>query len=107
MRTLKVVFIMCIMLFAYNNVKVNAQAAARAGKVVKELIKGSSKAARKNTKVKSYKAPTTPKRKIVTIKCPTCKGEGKVNVYNPYTYTWEIKKCIKCNGLGRIQHNHY
>lgn len=91
------------MMFAYNNVEVNAQAAARAGKLVKELVKGGSKAARKNTRVKSYKAPTTPKTRIKMVECPNCKGTGKVTIFNPYTYNYEEQKCIRCNGLRKIK----
>lgn len=106
MKTLKVVLIMCMMMFAYNNVEVNAQAAAKAGKYVKELVKGVSKTKGKRTGVKPAKSSTVPPKRIIMVECSTCKGKGKVNVWNRYSGYWEEQKCVKCNGTGRVKHNH-
>lgn len=106
MKVLRTVLLVCIILFAYN-ANINAQAAAKAGKVVKELVKKGAKSASK-TKPKSNYTHSTPKAKpkarVTTVKCNTCKGAGQINVWNQY-YGWQPQTCTKCNGLGRVRSN--
>ena len=41
-------------------------------------------------------------KEIKGLKCPTCKGERKVTVWNPYYNRYETKTCSRFNGIGRV-----
>lgn len=108
MKILRYFLVLCIMTFAFN-VNANAQAASKAGKIVKELVKKGSKSTSKvkpKPKSNNYK-PTTvrPKPRATIIECSTCKGHGKVNVWNQYYGYWQTQTCNRCNGTGRVRSN--
>ena len=92
-----IIIIASIMMFAYNGEAV-AQA-SKIGKVAKEAVK---KAKKSKSSSGSSSTKVKPKVKIKTKECPTCKGERKVTVWNPYYNCYETKTCSRCNGIGRV-----
>lgn len=97
MKILRCIIIASIMMFAYNGEAV-AQA-SKLGKAAKEVVK---KAKKSKSSGGTSTTRVKPKVKIKTKECPTCKGERKVMVWNPYYNRYETIKCSRCNGIGRV-----
>lgn len=110
MRVLRFFLVLCIMTFAYN-VDVNAQAAAKIGKVVKEVakkVKPTKVVKPPKVKQKSSKNSFViggPKPRATYVKCGNCDGAGKVNVWNSYYGYWQSMTCNRCNGFGHVKSN--
>ncbi len=102
MKTIRIITLMCIMLFSCN-ISSNAQSAAKVGKVVKEFVKKGTKG-KKPTGVKP-KSSTTAKPRVLFVDCSTCNGKGKVNVWNSYYGMWQTQNCSRCNGTGKVRRN--
>lgn len=113
MKALRYFFILCIMTFTYT-VDLNAQVAAKASKVVKELVKKGTKATKSTSKAKAkpksnyYQSSTTAKTMLrsKTVECNTCKGGGKIVLWNEYYGVWQTQTCNKCKGTGRVKLNY-
>ncbi len=100
MKTIKIITMMCIMLFSYS-INSNAQTASKVGKIVKEFVKKGSK---KSSKTKTKSSKTTRVR-YQYVDCNTCNGKGQVNVWNSYYNVWQTQDCNRCSGTGKVKRN--
>lgn len=103
MKLIRCFFVICAITFT-GTIDVNAQAVAKAGKLVKALVKSSSKSTRKLNPIHTYKIKQiVSKKSIVYVECETCKGKGTVYIWNQYYGYWQSQRCGNCNGMGRIK----
>lgn len=73
-----------------------------AGKFLQNSGKSASKVrpVRTNTSVKSTNRTRHHVVRDHTIKCSTCDGTGRTNVWNSYYQIYEKRPCLSCGGDG-------